>query len=96
MSLKGKIEDEERNRSMGNAVLAGFLVSGKYDPDLGDFKTIEELEKLKPGEKANILLYQGKPVKVVKRKRYSALSNDISQGIKRQRMTVESMGWALS
>lgn len=68
----------------------------KYDPDLGDFKTIEELEKLKPGEKANILLYQGKPVKVVKRKRYSALSNDISQGIKRQRMTVESMGWALS
>ncbi|QJA13371.1 polymerase PB2 [Influenza B virus] len=96
MSLKGKIEDEERNRSMGNAVLAGFLVSGKYDPDLGDFKTVEELEKLKPGEKANILLYQGKPVKVVKRKRYSALSNDISQGIKRQRMTVESMGWALS
>ncbi len=56
MSLKGKIEDEERNRSMGNAVLAGFLVSGKYDPDLGDFKTIEELEKLKPGEKASCFI----------------------------------------
>nr|AVM87620.1 PB2 [Wuhan spiny eel influenza virus] len=95
VNIKGNMDPEEETRGLGNAVLAGFLVSGKADPDLGDYKTIAELSKLKPGEKANVLLYHGKPVKVIKRKRSCALSVDVTQGIKRQRLTVESMRYTM-
>nr|QOE76810.1 polymerase basic 2 [Salamander influenza-like virus] len=91
IEMAGLVDESEKTISLGNAVLAGFLVSGRHDPDLGEFKSLSELEKMAPGEKANFLIYHGKPVTVMKRKRDSSRDVDIALGIKRQRLTVESV-----